>query len=119
MSTCLICQSDRVKTVLDLGRQPVSSHFVASAQAKGVEHALALAVCHACGIVQLARPFPAVDLVPPHGWMTYREPESHLDAVTTRILDLEGVNTSAVIAGLTFKDQSTLDRFRARDFSRV
>ena len=119
MPACLVCQSDRTEALLDLGWQPVSSHYTASADTAAVEHPLSLTLCAECSVVQLACPFPFQDLVPRYDWITYREPETHLDAVVDKICRLPGLNDRAAVAGLTFKDRTTLDRMRARGFSRV
>jgi hypothetical protein len=111
---CLVCKSNRIERILDLGPQPVSSHYATSPSAKAVEHDLALALCETCGVAQLAPPFPFQDLVPPYKWMTYREPEDHLDAVVDRLWNLPGVGTHSAVGGITFKDATTLDRLRHR-----
>jgi len=116
---CLVCQSDQVEMLLDLGPQAVSSHFTRTPNTSVVEHDLALALCKLCGVVQLANPFPYRDLIRPYDWITYREPETHLDAVVDRICRLPGISESSVVAGITFKDRTTLDRLRNRGFSRV
>jgi C-methyltransferase C-terminal domain/Methyltransferase domain len=75
-----------------------------------VERDLALSVCANCGVVQLERPFPFRDLVPPFDWITYREPEDHLDGVAARIRALPGVGARSRLVGLSFKDRSTVER---------
>jgi hypothetical protein len=107
---CGACGSGRLDTVLDLGRQPVSSHFTTAPRAPVIERELALSVCPGCGVVQLARPFPFRELVPPFDWITYREPEDHLDGVVDRIRALPGVGIQSKVAGLSFKDRSTIER---------
>jgi hypothetical protein len=119
LSECLVCRADSTDVLLDFGPQPVSSHFIVSADAAVVEHGLALAFCKTCGVVQLAQPFPYKDLVPPYDWMTYREPEDHLDAVVERICALPGLSTDSTIAGITFKDATTLERMRKRGYSKI
>ena len=119
MNNCLVCRQAPTERLLDLGRQPISSHYTTSLDATIVEHPLALSLCPSCGVVQLAQPFPSRDLVPPYEWMTYREPETHLDAVVERVCRLPGLKENAAIAGITFKDATTLDRMRARGFSRI
>jgi len=57
------------------------------------------------------QPIPYKDLIPPFDWITYREPEDHLDAVAEKIYRLPELEKSSQILGLTFKDQTTLDRF--------
>ena len=79
MGVCRVCSAGPVESTLALGPQPVSSHFAAAGQ-QVVTHDLSLGVCLACGVVQLVEPFPFRDLVPPYDWITYREPEEHLDA---------------------------------------
>jgi len=109
-TACGACRSAAVETVLGLGQQPVSSHFTAAPRAPVIEHDLALSVCTDCGLVQLQRPFPFHDLVPPFDWITYREPEGHLDGVVARIRELPGIDADAKVIGLSFKDRSTIER---------
>jgi hypothetical protein len=116
---CLVCRSESLASVLQLGPQPVSSHFTAAHDQASKLHDLNLAVCHACGVVQLTQPIPHADLVPAYDWITYREPETHLDLVVARALDLDGLRKDSTIVGLSFKDTTTLDRFRNHGFSRV
>ena len=119
MSPCLVCGSGRLTALLDLGSQPISSHFAKTADARLIEHDLALVLCSNCGVIQLANPFPYRDLVRRYDWITYREPETHLDAVVDRICSLPGIYEGAAVAGITFKDRTTLERLRARGFSRI
>jgi C-methyltransferase-like protein/methyltransferase family protein len=84
-----------------------------------VEHDLSLAFCPACGVVQVVQPFPFRDLVPPYSWVTYREPESHLDKVAETVCRLVEPREDTVVAGLTFKDKTSLDRFRPKGVSRI
>jgi hypothetical protein len=116
---CLICRSGRVETLLDLGPQTVSSHFQATRATRAAEHDLAFGLCGACGVTQLVQPFPYRALVRPFDWITYREPETHLDAVVEKICRIPGIDARSAVAGITFKDKTTLDRFRARGFDRV
>jgi len=119
VSLCLVCRSNQTELLLDFGRQPVSSHFMAAPDLPFVEHDLALAFCRHCGVVQLAQPFPFADLVPPYEWMTYREPEDHLDTVVDRICRLPGLTKDSKIAGISFKDATTLRRMRDRGYSKT
>jgi hypothetical protein len=97
-----------------LGKQPVSSHFLPSPDTRTVEHDVTLALCPACGVVQMAQPFPFRDLVPSHSWVTYREPETHLDKVVDTVRRLVEPSERTVVAGLTFKDKTSIERFRAK-----
>jgi SAM-dependent methyltransferase len=119
MGGCRICRSADTEIVLDLGLQPVSSHFGLAPGGPAVRHPLALGVCRSCGTVQLAQPFPYADLIPPFDWITYREPEGHLDAATAAIRALPGLPANARVAGLSFKDNTTLDRLRDLGLTRT
>ena len=119
MSQCLVCRSADVTLSLELGPQPTATHFMIKPDAVTPQHHLALAICHHCGVAQLSKPFPAADLAPRFEWITYREPEGHLDNVVERILTLDGVSPNSVIAGLTFKEATTLERLRKRGFSNL
>src|SRR4051812_4644185 len=65
--TCRSCAADGVVTILDLGRQPSADRLVAPGEPPGAEPVarLALGVCTACRLVQLA-PTGMPD-EPPHG----------------------------------------------------
>jgi hypothetical protein len=116
---CLVCGAGGVETLLALGQQPVASHFMPERDSKAVEHELALASCPTCGVTQLEKPFPYRDLVRRYDWITYREPETHLDAVVQRICALPGITPNARVAGITFKDNTTLERLRRRGFAHI
>lgn len=117
MSACHVCAGTAVETVLDLGRQPVSSHFTQEPRMPVVLHELALGVCHDCGVMVLIKPWPYQDLVPPFDWVTYREPEAHLDALVDRLRSASGITEGSVVVGLTYKDRTTLERLQRLGFT--
>src|SRR6266498_1949290 len=49
-------------------------------------------------------------------WLVYNEPEGHLDKLAERLTHLDGVGAGSVIAGLTYKDDSTLARLNRLGF---
>jgi hypothetical protein len=55
-------------------------------------------------------------VTPRFPWLTYNEPEGHLDALVTRLSKLAGLGHTARIVGLTYKDDTTLTRFNALGF---
>ncbi len=117
--TCPVCQSAAVEPQLDVGAHPVSSRFARSNSEAEVCHSLVLGQCADCCTIQLMQPVPHDALVPPYDWLFAREPEEHLDTVVEHLMALPGLPRESVIAGLTSKDDSTLDRFRKRGFSNV
>jgi hypothetical protein len=119
MNPCLLCRASTVTPLLDFGRQPVSTHFQVDSGSIAAEHDLAFGLCSSCGVGQLLKPFPYRALVPPFDWITYREPERHLDMVVDQVCALPGVGVDAVIAGISYKDHTTLERFRARGFEQI
>ena len=108
---CLVCRSQAVVERLDLGRHPVSSFYLESHDAPERDFRLALGQCETCGTIQMMEPVPYDALVPPYDWLFAREPEEHLDEVVDRIMALPGVGMDSVIAGLSPKDDTTVDRF--------
>ena len=111
---CTICGGNFFTKKLELGEQPVSSHFGSTPHVDYVRHPLSLAQCSACGTIQLADAFPFEDLAPPYDWVTYREPEEHLDDVISQLVGY--LDKKASILGLSFKDQTTLDRLEKLGF---
>jgi SAM-dependent methyltransferase len=110
MTRCRICEKSNLETVLRLGCQPVSTHFTTRPCAPVPERDLSLAVCSACGVVQLAEPFPFQMLIPPFDWIVYREPEAHLDSVVNWLLQQDSITPTSRILGLSAKDKTTVER---------
>lgn len=54
---------------------------------------------------------------PRYDWLSYNEPEGHLDDVATRLAALPGVTNDSRILGVTYKDRSTLDRMSRLGFT--
>jgi hypothetical protein len=118
-SVCQVCAADGVEPRLDVGRHPVASHFAATREARLATWPLVLGQCSRCGTIQLMEPVPHHALVPPYDWLFAREPEEHLDDAVARLMALPGIGRDSVIAGLTSKDDTTLERFRRHGFERV
>lgn len=98
---------------MDFGPQPVCNRFRERPSDDEYLHPMKLASCEACGLVQLANPVPASELRPRVDWITYNEPEGHLDELAQTLRDLPGLNPDSTVCGISFKDDSTLARLNA------
>ena len=116
-SICCLCNEDSVNILLDVGNQPICSRFLANPEAEEYTHPMVLGQCNTCGLIQLINPVLASELLPRYEWITYNEPEGHLDLLAERICSLPGLSPSASIGGVSFKDDTTLWRLKARSFS--
>ena len=120
MSPCHVCRAPRVAVLLDFDRQPICNRFLATPADEEYTHHLVMGQCQACGLVQLTNtPVPAEELKPRYEWVTYREPEEHLDRLADTISRLPGITKDSVLAGISFKDDSLLERMKARGFRHV
>jgi hypothetical protein len=119
MYKCRLIRSEPVSTLIDLGPQTVSNRFTAAAGTEEFLHPLVVGQCETTGLIQLCDPFPVAELLPVYDWITYSEPEDHLDEMVDHLCQLPGVASDSVICGVTFKDDTTLDRFAARGFTRT
>jgi C-methyltransferase C-terminal domain/Putative zinc binding domain len=111
---CFLCRSADLAPLLDVGAQPISNRFLRSADEPEERFPIALRQCAACGLVQIDTPVPARALIPPYEWITYNEPEGHLDDLVAVLMRLPGIGSGAVAAGVSFKDDSTLARLERR-----
>ena len=100
--------------VLDVGPQPISNRFLTSRTQAEELYPVALRQCEACGLMQIEDPVPTNALVPPYVWITYDEPEGHLDALVEILTSLPGTGPGSIAAGVSFKDDSTLARLERR-----
>jgi hypothetical protein len=117
MKKCHVCREEAVAGYLGFGAQPVCNRFLAKPEGEEYTHPLTMGVCRACGLVQLTTPVPAHELTPPYDWISYNEPEGHLDRLADIIARLPGLMPASIIAGLTYKDDSTIRRLRERGFA--
>jgi hypothetical protein len=112
-TSCSLCGASAFETLLDLGRQPMASHFKRSPDEADARYPLAWGCCSACGLSQLAAPLPDEALSPIFPWLGFREPEDHLDTVVARIMALPGLSGDPVVGGVSPKDDSTLERLQS------
>ena len=79
MTSCRICNSSEIITLMDFGMQPICNRFIKLPAEQEYNHSLIIGLCKSCGLIQLLNPFPAIELQPNYDWITYTEPEEHLD----------------------------------------
>ena len=118
-ATCRCCAQDALEVLLDLGSQPICSHFLTEANAAAPRHPLVFARCAACGQLQLRDPAPVALLCSPHAWLSYIEPEGHLDRLTEALCGLPDAGPHWRVGGVTYKDASMLERLRERGWERL
>lgn len=107
---CRICRSPRMRFVTDFGRLAITNQFARPGDAPAHRHRLAWNVCDDCGLVQLVEPPPLQEIQPRFPWITYQEPERHLDETAAIVKRLAGLSRTSHVIGLTYKDQPLLDR---------
>lgn len=116
MTLCHVCGIEAVAQLVDLGPQPICNRFLIDPQAQQYLRPMVIGQCDLCGLVQISDPVPAGEVRPRFDWITYNEPEPHLDALVERITLLPGISKSSRICGVSFKDDSTLARFERLGF---
>jgi hypothetical protein len=114
---CLVCGSASVVERLDVGRHPVATFYLQSQDAPERDFRLAVGQCESCGTIQSTQIVPHDALIPPYDWLFAREPEEHLDEVVDQIAALPGIGPDSVIGALTYKDDTTVERFRRKGFT--
>jgi hypothetical protein len=119
MNACLLCHAKQVVLLLDFGLQPICNRFLARPEEKEATFPMRIGQCKSCGLVQSMNPVPAEELKPRVDWITYNEPEGHLDGLADKIAALRGLTKESVICGVTFKDDSLLKRLRDRGYART
>ena len=55
-------------------------------------------------------------LVPKYEWITYNEPERHLDSLSKVISKLPGINKNSRICGVSYKEDTLLERLKKKGF---
>lgn len=109
---CSCCGAATLSIVLDLGEQAPSNRFLASPCEQYDTHNLILCNCSTCGIAQLHNPMPVSMVSCRHPFLTYNEPEAHLDELSEKLVALLP-HPKAHVSGLSYKDASLLERINA------
>jgi len=112
VASCLCCGETSVRELLDFGPQPPSNRFMTPEAHDEENHPLVAGQCSRCGLIQLIDPMPSSMVKSRFDWLTYNEPEGHLDDLVARLCRLQGMKPESRIVGLTYKDDSTLARFK-------
>ena len=110
-ASCLACDGGKVDLLVDLGPQPPSNRFERADGRVAERHRLAVGQCPACGLMQLIDPMPPSMAKSRFEWLTYNEPEGHLDDLVARLRTLRDLGPASRIIGVTYKDDTTLARF--------
>ncbi len=99
---------------LDLGLQVLSNRFTSAATIPEYTHSLVMVACSSCGLLQLSSPPPVAEIVPRFPWIMYNEPEGHLDHLAGLLCDPIKTKKECVAAGISYKDDTLLERLRER-----
>ena len=117
-SLCIACGRQAVDRILDLGALAPSNRYLLPGAAVTDRHPLVLGHCGDCGHLQLISPMPADQVRSHYAWISYNEPEAHLDEAVNDVTDLLGLPKTARLAGVTYKDDTTLRRFAERGYAK-
>ena len=117
MNECCVCKAKSVIKLLNTGKQPISNRFLINPSGNEYKHSLVMGQCSDCGLMQLVNPAPAKELLSPYDWITYNEPEGHLDDLTDKLTSLPGINKDSTFLGISFKEDTTLERLNKRGFN--
>lgn len=116
--SCLVCGNALGADRLDVGAHPVASFLREKRASEEERVSMVLGQCDTCGVIQLRQPVSHEKLVPPT-FIAAREPEDHLDSVVDKILELPGMGPDSVVAGLTYKDDTTIERFERKGVAKT
>lgn len=116
MNECCVCKAKSLVKLLDAGEQPISNRFLTNPSGNEYKHSLIMGQCGDCGLIQLVNPAPAKKLLSSYDWITYNEPEGHLDDLTDKLISLPGINKDSTFLGISFKEDTTLERLNKRGY---
>jgi len=105
--------------VADFGLVPFTNRFLRTATEAEDKYHLRMEVSLRTGLVRQANPPSPEELRPRFSWIKYNETGDHLDDIADRISHLDAINPSSKIVGVTYNDDTTLERLRKRGFSRI
>ena len=114
--SCYSCKSSNIDVLVDLGRHPVSNKFLKKPQDEEIIFNLTLGQCRDCALIQLTECIPVEYVKPKYSWISYLEPEAHLDDLAVKVSELSGISKDAKLLGLSYKDVSLLERLKKYNY---
>lgn len=117
MSVFEYCRPETSQTIVSLSPQPISNRFRSNKSEPEAKFPLALSQCRLSGAIYLSTNVPQEELVPRMDWLTYNEPEAHLDAMVDQLMGRCGLKRGDVVGGVSVKDDTTLRRFETLGLS--
>ncbi|MBZ0189027.1 MAG: hypothetical protein K8F91_22470, partial [Candidatus Obscuribacterales bacterium] len=104
---------------VDFGLHPLSNRLLSVPNDDEFLARMQLGSCASCGVIQLVDPPSPEELKPRQEWISYTEPERHLDAVVEQVARLANLGKDDLVLGLSEIDKSTLDRLEQKGFTCV
>ena len=111
---CIGCGANAVKKLIDLGPQPPSNRYLSDKKESFDTHPVEFCMCISCGLAQLSNPMPPDVVLSRFEWISYNEPEGHLDDLVNVLATKINLCDKTQIVGVTYKDDSTLARFNSK-----
>lgn len=110
MLACRVCCSRRLRFIADFGRLAVTNQFVMEGGIPAYRHPMSWHQCLDCGVVQLSHLPPIEQIRCRFPWLSYREPERHLDKTAEVLVRILGPQKQARMVGLTKDDEPLMKR---------
>jgi len=116
---CKVCLSGDLNKFIDFGVHPVSHHYLSPENQFNPNSNIPLTLCQCsiCGTIQLEETADVSYYNVRFSWVRQNEPEAHLDNMVKKIISLPGINANSSIWGLSYKDESTVERFKEFGFT--
>lgn len=114
---CISCGSDSTKPLLNLGLQPPSNRLLLNENESCETHNINFDACTVCGLSQLSNPISPNLIRSRFNWLTYNEPEGHLDQLVDFLVSKAAFSVNTNVVGVTYKDDTTLARLNSKGFT--
>ena len=118
MSRCIVCDSDRIEPVLDLGRTALANKFLTQAELAQPEPAYPLRVgyCHGCSHVQLLEHVPPSAMFADYLYMSSASDtlRAHLGSLSDVVVRRGALGASDLVMDIGCNDGTLLKAFRQR-----
>ena len=116
---CVSCGTFGVECLLDLGSQPPSNRYLLELCNAVETSPLLFGACRECGLAQLIDPMHSNIVKSQFPWITYNEPEGHLDDLVELIESMGFLSHETFVAGLSYKDDTTLERCHRKGVRKI
>ncbi|EKD26220.1 MAG: hypothetical protein ACD_79C01302G0001 [uncultured bacterium] len=119
MKKCRLCNSIKVRKLIDFGKHPIAHDYLKSKNQKEYVHSFILSFCNECGLFQISDPIPADLLYADYLCLSSWKHQPHIPDIIETIESLPGLDKTASICEVGSNDGRFLFELKKKGYAKL